>query len=530
MEPKKYDHEYGRDVIPEAQRAGYYIYPFRSTTTYIQGNKGSGKSAVEEYISTVNYNCGHTNLDILGADNYENLFYAICLNCKAYWEKQEKEKKPVPRLHCKCDRRYKILVIVPDYVKIEQEFVDAPLMNHKYLSKKELIEQNQENGETIFEYDSKNPPLHPDYVEWFRFVKIPVPNKGFKNRDKFVDVLTKAILMAHDERRIIVFNPVFTKDKKHKFKIIEHIIREMGAIIRTHLKPHTGLSVARERAKTNPLINPSVPIPYKKWTDQEKNSHRASLFLREFGSVAPAGLKGEADETLVKKALLNIIRVVRQYRITLVADFQRHADVIASIRDQRDFFFWKATNPDMFPQDQYGWLWDMIAEEHKKYEEQLGTSIADSYFPRIDDLDYDEMIVLYPKKDENGNRYLKTEAKLPDFHHRQENDDFEQITGFKFGEAWNFVTKNEDGTLLDSERDKQKEDKVLRDVEMQRLFEMADKMMNPTDPNIKKMKGEEVFNHLKSLNLIPEEWKDKKTMLKFMQRMRKKILTVPSVT
>ncbi len=523
MQSQKYQHEYERDIIPQTQKAGKYIHPFRSTVTYIQGNKGSGKSATEEYISIVNYNRGHTNLDILGADNYENLFYAICLNCKAYWEKQKKEKKPVPRLHCECEKRYKILVVVPDYVKIEQEYVDAPLMNHKYLTKGELIEQRQENGETFIEYDPKRLPLNPDYTEWFKFIHIPIPNKGFKNQDKFVDVLTRAILMAHDERRILVFNPVFTKDKKHKFKIIEHIIREMGKIIRTHLKPHTGLSVARERAKTNPLVDPKKPVPFTDWTPLEKNTHRASLFLREFGSVAPSGLKGEADETLVKKALLNIIRVVRQYRISLVADFQRHADVIASIRDQRDYFFWKTTNPDMFPMDQYKWLWDLIEKEHERMENEIGTFYADIYAPRIDDLDYDEMYVLYPKKDELGNRYIKTKAILPDFHHRQENDDFELITGFKFGEAWNFVTKNEDGILIDSEKDNQKEDKALRDADMQRLFETADKLMKPTDPNAIKMKYQETFNHLRTLNLIPEEWKDEQTLRTFMSRMKRKI-------
>jgi len=397
-------------------------------------------------------------------------------------------------------------------------------MNHKFLSKQEWLEYCHANGESVLEYDPKRPQRNPDYTEWFKFIHIQIPNKGFKNREKFVEVLTKAILMAHDERRIIVFNPVFCKDKKHKFKIIEHIIREMGAIIRTNLKPHSGLSVARERAKTNSLVDPNKPIPFKDWTNLEKNNHRASLFLREFGSVAPAGLKGEADETLVKKALLNIIRVVRQYRISLIADFQRHADIIASIRDQRDFFFWKQTNFDMFPQEQYHWLWELIAEEHKKYEEQLGTSIADSFFPRIDDLDHDEMIVLYPKKDENGNRYMKTKAHLPDFHHRAENDDFEQVTGLKFGEGWNFITKTEDGTLLDSERDKQKEDKILRDVETQRLFETAEKLMHPTDEKIKKMKYKETYEHLKSLNMIPDHWKGESTLRKFMSDRRKKVV------
>lgn len=530
----EYVHEYERNVkYLNDKSKDTYIDPFRTTVTFIQGGKGEGKSSFNEFFATVNYEAGHTVIDVLSAENYESCFYHICLDCKKYWDDKLKNdpKAVIPDYHCNCDKRYKVMLVVPDYVQIDQEALDANPVNHKYYTKKEWREAHPE----AFELPTKtikNPdgtikvvtdmPIHPEYQEWVKVKKITIPNKGFKNRDRFVEQLTSILLTARDERRIISLNPIFFADKNHKFRALEQIIREIGKIMQHHFKTHTPMSVALKRGETK-------PIPFSQWTPEEINHHRVTLVLREFGSVAPSGLKGEAQETLVKKALLNIIRLVRQYHLTLIADFQRHADIIPSIRDQRDYFIFKATNPDMFPMENgYKWLWDAIVQENQRLAMQVGQQLADKICPTIDNLKPDQMVVVFPKKTSSGKMWKIIKAQQPRFHHRQEDDDYELITGIAFGRTWRFITQDESGEIVESVKNDIQEDKKVQDATKSALFDTVHLLMNPTDPKIKPMKSEEAFQHCKNLKLIPDGWKSSANLRKFMSREYKKRSGKPS--
>jgi len=118
---------------------------------------------------------------------------------------------------------------------------------------------------------------------------------------------------------------------------------------------------------------------------------------------------------------------------------------------------------------------------------------------------------------------------MPHFHHHQQDDDFEEETGLikesttKKG-TWRFVVKDSQGELVDSEKDKISEDKKVKSAQDQSLFEVADKLTNPTDPNVKKMSAQEAYEHLIGISMIPaDKWTNWRSFAKWLQRYRKKV-------
>lgn len=503
----------------------------------------SGKSSLDEYIAMENFEAGHTVLDILSADNYESLFYFVNLNCKKYWEEKKKDPNAlIPKYHCQCDKRYKVLLLVPDYVQIDQEWLDSKLANHKFFTKKEWKDAHPDSLEfpkisrcKKCEHEIKNqekcsrcgsseriitPPIHPDYKEWVKVKHIVIPNKGFKNRDKFVQQLTEALICGRDERRIITVNGVFNMKLSHKYKLLEQILRELKEVILRNFMPYDEYSVAKKRGLDK-------PIPVSEWTEEELNCHRVTILIREFGSIAPSGMKGINEETIVKKAMLDRIRLVRQSNITVIADFQRHADVIASIRDQKDFFIWKKTNQDMFPTDAYGWLLKEIHDKNQMIAMETNQGFADKVCPSVHDLKPSQMVVLYPNKLPNGRMWRIEKAKMPRHHHRQEDDNFEKITGLAFMKTWRFITRTEDGEMVETVKNEMMEDKKVQEATLGKLFDVVDKLQNPTDPSKKKMKYDEILEHCMPLNLIPSNWKVE-NLRKFMSNYRKRLVKPPT--
>jgi len=63
-----------------------FIEPNKSRVYMCQGNRGSGKSSLDEFIAEMNYKMGHTVLDIHSASNYESLFWCMNLGCRKYYD------------------------------------------------------------------------------------------------------------------------------------------------------------------------------------------------------------------------------------------------------------------------------------------------------------------------------------------------------------------------------------------------------------------------------------------------------------
>lgn len=472
----------------------------------------SGKSSFDEVIAEEHFKAGHTILDLHSAGNYESLYWCITHNCESFWQKwramnaskpeNQREREP---LHCNCNTRYKILLVVPDYVQIDQDALDN--FNGKYYTKQEWRDQGHfEYGEIIIQNNGerkKIKPVRPDYIEWIKVRKLPIPNTAYKNRDLFVKELTEIMILGRDERRIITTNPVFYQKMNDKLLHLEKILREIPEIVRTNFKNETSESVAKLRGV-------SEPVPFGRWTVQEKNRHRVTILMREFGSLVASQLNEEKNQVIVKKAVFALVKVVRQFHISLVSDFQRANDILASVREQRDYFIWKQSNIDIVSED-YDWLRKMITDLREALALKVGEGIAQSRFPNLEDLKTNQMYVLYPKKNENGKLFKLFPVRMPYFHHRQQDDDFEVDTGIvkdtpiKKG-TWRFVEKDESGQLVDSAKDRISEDKKVKEVNRDKAFEMTLILMNPTDPNKPKMKQKEVYDHLKTLQLIDNDW------------------------
>lgn len=498
----------------------------------------SGKSSLDEVIAEENYKAGHTIVDLHSAGNYESLYWVICKECKKFWErwreindkKPEKEQKKEP-LHCECESRYKILLVVPEYVEIDERVIDE--FNGKYYTKREWADLGHmeyghyvtlENGDRMFKRPEK-----PNYVSWIKVRKIHVPNKGYKNRELFVSDLTSIMLQGKNERRIITTNPIFFKDMNHKLLILEKWLRELPEIIRSNFKTNTPKTVAQQRGV-------SEPVSFNKWTPQEINSHRVTLLIREFGSLVASQLTEERNQVIVKKAVFALVKVCRHFHVSLVGDMQRGGDVLKNVRDQRDFFLWKQSNIDIVPED-YEWMKKMIKEFRDKTAEKVGIGFAQKRYPNLEDLKPNEMYVLYPKKNERGNIFKKFTVKMPSFHHHSADDDFEEDSKeFSLGNGiglikqtshnkdiatWRFVDKKKDGELTDTAQDQLAEDKKVKDTNMEKIFDLTIALMNPSDPSKKKMKAREVYEHVMTLGIAQEDWSFS-AYSKWYQREKKK--------
>ncbi len=518
-----------RQIEQSPKNPNAFINPFKAFIYFIMGNRGSGKSSLDEVIAEENFKAGHTILDLHSAGNYESLYWVINKDCKKFWERWriENDKKPekereIEKPHCNCDSRYKIVLVVPDYVEIDQIAIDE--FNGKFYSKKEWSELGhfeygslvtKSNGEKV-----KEKPVKPDFIEWIKVRKIHVPNKGYKNRELFVADLTEIMLMGKNERRIITYNPIFFREVNHKLLILEKTLRELPEIIRSNFKTNTPRSIAKQRGVEK-------PVPFSKWTVKEKNSHRVTLLIREFGSLVASMLTEERNQVIVKKAVFALVKICRHFHVSLVGDMQRGGDVLKNVRDQRDFFIWKQSNIDIVPED-YNWLRVMIKEFRDKVTEKVGIGYAQKMYPNFEDLRPDEMYVLYPKKNEKGNIFKLFHVRMPHFHHHSADDDFEEDTPLiketgknKAIATWRFVDKKKDGELIESAQDLLNEDKKMKVSNMDKIFDLTVSMMNPTDPSKPKMKQKEVFDHVIAMGLAPDDWSFTGYQ-KWFQRQKKK--------
>lgn len=494
----------------------------------MQGNRGSGKSSLDELIAEEHFKMGHTILDLHSAGNYESLYWCIKHNCKEFWEKWRAEQEKITddinreeeRLHCNCTTRYRIVLVVPDYVEFDEEAIDT--FNGRWYTKEEWKEKgNLEYGKIVTKSNGDNVrerPSRPDYTQWMKVRKLTIPNKGYKNRDQFVTELTEIMLMGQKERRIIVFNPVFYKDVAHKLVVLEKVLREIPLIIQSNFKALTPRSVAELRGV-------DTPVPFGEWTPQEENRHRVTVLMREFGSLVSSQLTEERNQVIVKKAVFALVKVLRHFHISLVGDFQRASDIYSGVKEQRDYFVWRCTNIDMMSDD-YDWLRKDIKMRRDAILEKGLPAQAWGMFPNIEDLKPNQMYVLYPQKNERGNRYKLFNVGMPSFHHHQADDDFEEETGLiketvnRKGK-WRIITTTKKGELVESEKDRINEDKKVKEANMAKIFDIANAMMYPSDPTKKKMKAQELFDHIGDLGMRPESW-TMSAFRKWMQRERKK--------
>ncbi len=82
---------------------------------------------------------------------------------------------------------------------------------------------------------------------------------------------------------------------------------------------------------------------------RDRTYHKMVFFIREFGEVAPARLKGDksGESTLIKKALLKFVRLARHANIDGIIDYQNASDADSAIRNQIDTWLIKTWTEEL---------------------------------------------------------------------------------------------------------------------------------------------------------------------------------------
>jgi hypothetical protein len=498
-----------------------------------QGMRGGGKSAFDERVAQTLYDAGWLILDLLGARNLENLYWVVNKNHEL--EFQEKVKKGEAHkgdMHCSCNKDYPISVLVPNYVKFDQDTIDT--FNKKYWTKEEWIKECKRTGERVggiiewsygfqkrvdgklVENDAK-PPIRTPF-EKFKICPLTPPTATGTNKELITNEFYDIVEQARKERRIVCFNPMLFPNEFHRYKTLEIIIRSLEQLSYRRFKPPTPEVIGKLRGYDFPVPPEGIPKKrIKKWTKREHNYDKVCVLMREFGEVTANILKGENQSTLTKKALLQYIRQTRHYRISLVGDYQRPDDVFPSIREQADYFIIKKA-PEKLLGDGWSWLFKDIAEKQKAVFEKYGKTPATMRYvnkkmPQINNLKQNQCYVVY-----TDNSYRLYTTSTPAFHHKQELEHFENDTGIKWieGEFNARMAKNANKS----------ENKVAEDAEKDlwetKVFGIITSQIGDARP-----KWDSILSHLAQLKEqkvidFPDSWTSKDAVRKWFGRYEKR--------
>ncbi len=404
-----------------------YIDPNNQQCIFTLGRRGTGKSFNDEAITTAFYERGLTVLDLWASDNFENAFWVI--------DKEDLKKK-----------RFPITILAPESLIIKQEQLDR--FNEFIYTEDEFYKKHPDKI-----YNCVYPQLKPAYErgkEWVKIVKLPAPTaKPDSEQNKMiVKIIENTILDCRQNRRFMVFNPRAFPNEMHMYRTLEVIFRSLGDIADRHflkLNPQDVGKTSRDQM-----------------TPQEKSWHKMVVLIREMGELAPAKLKGDrtGESLKTKKALLQLIRKVRHYRIWVVSDWQKASDVEDSIRQQADIWILKKYTRRLGG-DEWKWVFEHIRFKRQNVFDKRGFNItarklADSNYPNLDEITEKYMYVVFG----NDRIHLRKVRELK-HHHKEPADHFEKITGIEFNHD---MSKLQNETIQDSKATSMTDEKALHNA------------------------------------------------------------------
>jgi len=413
------------DTVVKDQLA--YIDVNNQQCIFTLGRRGTGKSFNDEAITTAFYQRGFTVLDLWSSDNFENAFWVI--------DKEDTKKK-----------RFPITILAPETLDIDQDQLNR--FNEFSYTEEDFYKKYPDKI-----YNCVNPQLKPVYErgkEWIKIVKLPAPTaKLDSEQNKMIEkIIENTILECRQNRRIMVFNPKTYANETHMYRTLEIIFRSLGDIADKHflkLKHQDLGKTSRDQM-----------------TPQEKSWHKMVVLIREMGELAPAKLKGDrtGESLKTKKALLQLIRKVRHYRIWVVADWQKASDVEDSIRQQADIWIIKKYTRRLGG-DEWKWVFEYIKFKRqlvfdKRGFNQMSRSIADSGYPNLDEITDRYMYVIFG----NDKISLRKVRELK-HHHKEPTDNFEKITGIEFKHDY---SKLQNEIIQDSKSTSKTDEKALHNA------------------------------------------------------------------
>lgn len=407
----------------------------------VQGMRGAGKGVTVDNIAEKLYKEGFLILHIWAARSFENLYWAICKNCKEKYDQWKKEyntnyRKENPNfkdktefgLHCKCHKAYQIMWIVPDYIKIIQETLDR--FNGVFWNTKEAYKGAylkglvspliRELGEKPLDFERMKKPenLVPNPLIVVRQITTPT---SAPRREIFWEQFTNIVLEAREQHRIVVMNPAIFEGQVDKFETLTEIIRMIPNLMNKsgHFKPLTEKQVGKPRSE---------------WTKWERSYHKAAIVINELRSVAPSNrLSGESKASATKKAIYDFIPEARHNKTWFVGDYQNPDDLFAGVRYQANIVVIKRASKLILGND-WEWLYKKIDYNREgilKYrfngygeKDPMIKQCLDYARPRVDDLPDNKGYITFV----NGEIKLE-KFEMPGFHHKTSMDDFKADTG-----------------------------------------------------------------------------------------------------
>lgn len=322
-------------------------------------------------------------------------------------------------LHCKCDRAYPIILVVPYYVKFIQSTVDA--------------------------FNQKHSPYWVDPIGIKRITKpllkirhIVPPVKPDK-KEKFVSEMTDIILQARRESRIVVMNPSFFEIADEKFSTLAEIINMLPYLMNTS-------------GHFTPLKESDVGKDMKKWTKKQKSWHKLAIIINEIRSAVPSGkLYGETKAGKSRRSVVDKIPEMRHMKTWFITDFQLPTEIDQSVVNLANSVIVKRSSKDMFG-DKWKWIFSKVADdrlglirkqfrnltiENSKQAERLlrkkgsrfrkAKKFVDDRRPMIEDMPDDVGYVTA-----QGMSIKRQTFPLPSFHHKTSLEDFKGDTGLEW--------------------------------------------------------------------------------------------------
>lgn len=436
------------------------------------GPRGSGKSTAMEETAEDYYNQGLSIWHLWAARSFENLFWCINQNCRDTYRKYEKmlPKDMVEQIesrpHCNCHRSFPITVISPDYREWDKESLQKFNGTYPYWESFEefkkavdlgLVSPELKNGERKLLYEGKllKPEFLLEKTELIKVVSVPIP-KTEETKEQFKKLFFKAALDSRRDGRILTFNPSLCIDED-KFKIIGQMITLAFEYASEHLKELTEEQVGEMRGT-------GKPVPYAEWTKREKGWHKVCVVINELRSVAPnnkfSPQKGSTDS---KRPIVDLTPELRHVNVWFLGDLQSIEDLNKSVQSLANNIIVTGGGLELLGEG-YKKYFDMIenlreiefgrfgftvkSKHDEKYVPVQVKNLVNSKYPRIDELDKDKAYITW-----NNSEFLLQKFGFPSFHHRQEGENFWQITGIK---SW----INERKASKNGEKDGGKESKI----------------------------------------------------------------------
>jgi len=471
--------------IPEKFSEGNWLDYEEPMVTLCQGMRGSGKSVAIDNIAEKLYNHGFLVLHLWGARSFENLYWSVNKDCEKKYKTIRKlleftvsttsvikcakmngmsevegeyykqlmlqlgliktvsdEDKITneaieflrgDKLHCKCNKAYPTVWIVPDYIEVSQDSLDR--FNGVYWKdfeeyKKYLIDISTQDKKLLNEGKLKKIKyLRPKPLIIVKQITTPTSRQ---RKEIFREQFTEIILEARKQHRVVVMNPAIFEVAMDKFDTIAEIFRMIPYLMNKsgHFKPLTENDVGK---------------PRKYWTWNQKSWHKIVIIINELRSVAPSSKQhGEKEASSSKRAIFDFIPEARHYKTWFLGDYQNPQDLYDGVRYQANIVIIKRASRNILGAD-WSWLFDKTearqisktnqllrryeiknisqVEMFKKKYQKLRTYLTNTV-PLIGELPSNQGYITFPTNETKRQRF-----DLPSFHHKTSTEDFILDTG-----------------------------------------------------------------------------------------------------